>query len=374
MKLRTLITSLITLNSLALLSSCSNTPYEEPTTDEATTQWHSCTLNFDGDMPSFDAGSRAEAGTWAANSQVYIHFKLAGGETTYGNAVLGSDGKWTLNYNGRLSTGATYDCQVFYLDGNVTKDALLSTFTFDSTVGVYADTDAKYTVNGNNVTLSARLVPMTSRIRFVHNENLSNSQFDLSGIEYINRLNVRTLEIARTKASESQPITRYYGTAYNDGYIYGTFPEDSQLLLGIGDYKYTYELPENPSGFMAIGQSGYMNIPTPSAHNGWIIEEETFGQIGTYTSSTSGTGSYRLDFSLTSNQKLRVVLSNIESYTSSIYVYIYNTSGTRLRTISRTTNSTSTLDEYVDLGAGDYYLSVTTSSRRCTFTFYKVRK
>lgn len=373
MKLHTLITGIIALSGLALLSSCSNTPYEEPTIDEATPQWHSCTLNFDGDMPSFDGSSRAEAGTWAAKSQVYIHFKLAGGETTYGNAVLGSDGKWTLNYNGRLSTGATYDCQVFYLDGNVTKDALLSSFTFDSSVGVYADSDAKYTVNGNEVSLSARLLPLTSRIRFVHNVNLSNAQYNLSGIEYINSLNIQTMKISRTKASETQPITRYYGTAYNNGYIYGSFPHDSELKLNIGDYSYTYELPENSTNFMAVGQSGYMNIPTPSAHNGWTIGE-IYGQIGTYTSPSSGTGSYRLDFSLGPNSKLRVVLSNIESYTSSIYVRIYNTSGTLIQTISRTTNSTTTIDQSLDLGAGNYYLQVSTSSRYCTFTFYKVRK
>lgn len=367
MKLRTLITSLITLSGLALLSSCSNTPYEEPTTDEATTQWHSCTLNFDGDMPAFDGGSRAEAGTWAANSQVYIHFKLAGGETTYGNAVLGSDGKWTLNYNGRLSTGATYDCQVFYLDGNVTKDALLSSFTFDSSVGVYADTDAKYTVNGNDVTLSARLTPKTSRIRFVNNSSGSNL-FYISGIEYITGLDLKTLQMTKS----TNAISTYYGSAYNNGYHYGTFPDNSELQLKIGSYYYIYEMPENSSDFMAVGQSGFMNIPTATSHNNWNVENQ-ITQIGTYTSPSSGTGSYKLDFSLSVNQKLKISLTNIEYYSSVIYIHLYHSSGELIQTLQKAGNSTYTENYEVNLGAGSYYLQVSTTSRICTFTFYTTR-
>lgn len=369
MKLRTLITSLITLSGLALLSSCSNTPYEEPTTDEATNQWHSCTLNFNGDMPSFDGASRTEAGTWAANSQVYIHFKLAGGETTYGNAVLGSDGKWTLNYNGRLSTGATYDCQVFYLDGNVTKDALLTSFTFDSSVGVYADTDAKYTVNGNNVTLSARLTPKTSRIRFVNNSSGS-KRFYISGIEYITGLDLKTLQMTKS----TNAISTYYGSAYNNGYHYGTFPNNSELQLKIDSYYYIYDMPENSTNFMAVGKSGYMNIPTPTSHNNWIVETQKT-QIGTYTSPLSGPGSYKLDFSLSVNQILTINLSNIDySGSDIIYIRIYHKSGEFIDTIQKPLYDSYSENYEVNLGAGNYYLEVSTSSRRCTFTFYKVRK
>ena len=367
MKLRTLITSLITLSSLALLSSCSNTPYEEPTTDEATTQWHSCTLNFDGDMPTFDGGSRAEAGTWAANSQVYIHFKLAGGETTYGNAVLGSDGKWKLNYNGRLSSGATYDCQVFYLDGNVTKDALLTSFTFDSSVGVYADTEAKDTVTDNEVSLSARLTPKTSRIRFVNNSSGSN-RFYISGIEYITGLDLKTLQMTKS----TNTISTYYGSAYNNGYHYGTFPDNSELQLKIGSYYYIYEMPENSTDFMAVGKSGYMNIPTTTSHNNWTVETQST-KIATYTSPKAGAGSYKLDFSLSVNQKLQILLTNIEYYNSVIYIRLYHKSGELIETLQKVGNSTYTEDYQLDLGAGSYYLEVSTSNRECTFTFNTTR-
>lgn len=365
MKLHTLIMGIIALSGLALLSSCSNTPYEEPTTDESTPQWHSCTLNFDGDMPSFDGSSRAEAGTWAANSQVYIHFKLAGGETTYGNAVLGSDGKWTLNYNGRLSTGATYDCQVFYLDGNVTKDALLSTFTFDSTVGVYADTDAKYTVNGNNVTLSARLTPKTSRIRFVDNSSGS-KRFYISGIEYITGLDLKTLQMTKS----TNAISTYYGSAYNNGYHYGTFPNNSELQLKIDSYYYIYDMPENSTNFMAVGKSGYMNIPTPTSHNNWNVENQ-ITQIGSYTSPSIGTGSYKLDFSLSVNQYLRILRTN-STYSENIMVRIYKNSG-EFKAESALNSSNLSYD-FKTLGAGNYYLELSTKGIASNFTFSTVRK
>lgn len=367
MKLHTLITGIIALSGLALLSSCSNTPYEEPTTDETTPQWHSCTLNFDGDMPSFDGSSRAEAGTWAAKSQVYIHFKLAGGETTYGNAVLDSDGKWILNYNGRLSTGATYDCQVFYLDGTVTKDALLTNFTFDSSVGVYADTEAKYTVTDNEVSLSARLTPKTSRIRFVNNSSGSN-RFYISGIEYITGLDLKTLQMTKS----TNTISTYYGSAYNNGYHYGTFPDNSELQLKIGSYYYIYEMPENSTDFMAVGKSGYMNIPTTTSHNNWTVETQNT-KIATYTSPKAGAGSYKLDFSLSVNQKLQILLTNIEYYNSDIYIRLYHKSGELIETLQKVGNSTYTEDYQLDLGAGSYYLEVSTSNRECTFTFYTTR-
>lgn len=374
MTLHTIKMSFAALMAAVALSACSNAATDEPTLDDEGDGWHTCTLRFDSAKPEFDLNGRASEGSWSTGNRVFINFTLANGSTTYGNALYKSDGTWELNYNGRLSTGSMYSCEVYYFDGSYNANELMTRFTLTAYNGVYADRQAIYTYSNGELTLSATLAPITSRIRFTSDATLNS--YRLRGIEYISGFDLETNTFTTVNTNTDNPLSLYYGSTYNDVYLYGTYPTDASLRLQIGNYIYTFDMPEDMTGFMQIGKSGYMTIPTPSAHNGWMVESynPTSGssyEIGTYTSPGIGSGTYSKVFTIAEGQRLKVSFSNIEQYASKLSVRVYETTNyTDITTITRTQRDLDSFDEYVELATGEYGVSVTTSARRCTFTFY----
>lgn len=380
MTLHSIKMSFAALAAAVALSACSNAVIDEPTPDSEADGWHSCTLRFDNGKPSFDPTSRDGNGEWQAGNTVYINFSLSNGQSTYGNAVRKDDGTWTLNYNGRLSSGSMFDCQVFYISGEYVSNDLKTEFELKPANAVYADRNAKYSYNNGELILSATLAPVTSRIRFVYPDYYGYEPLPLRlrGIEYISGLNIQTLAIntVNTNSVEESSLLWGYGTYYDNRYIYGTFPADGELRMLINNYKYTFDLPSDLSNFMAVGTSGFINIPTPSAHNGWLIEQYGGSTepelVGTYSSPTSGTGGYTCHFTINGSQLLRVEFTNIEQYSSSLTVQIRNANNEDVYTISRSTSALSPFYEDVVLSEGSYTALVSTSARRCTFNFYLV--
>lgn len=269
-----------TLFLLVLIGLAGCSANDEPIASEADAAdvWNECRLNMQCDAPVFDnSETRAEDYEWPDNARVYINFTKADNSSTYGSALYNkSTQTWTLSYNGRLDAQTPLECKVYYFEGGGVSDNALHTLVTPSTNTAIYGATGSYSFSDGNVNLSVSLAPLTSRIRFKRGASIGRLTGNLRNVVCFSNFDVTTCEFVKTNPLSSISVTINNGADYSD-YIYGfhDFSEypgleglNEEVRVRDGSYVYSYELPKD-SDFMKIGESGYMNWPTPDFHNGW---------------------------------------------------------------------------------------------------------
>lgn len=271
------IDKILIVATMGSLAACNSSDTEDLVTTEEELQWTVCNLEMNVEKPSFGDNSRAEDYQWADGARIYISFDKKDGSTTYGSALYSkSDGKWSLSYNGRLDNGE-YTCRVYYFEGSYTDDAIHVMVTTSTETGIYVDDDALYEFSDRSVSLSARLQPFTSRIRFKRNNSSGSLTGYAKNMVTYSSFDLNTCQFVQNSPQSEIKVTFKNGEYYSN-YIYAShvnYSEDDELSrlqndLKVRDsaYVYRYEFPEK-SDFLKIGESGYMNWPTSDSHNGW---------------------------------------------------------------------------------------------------------
>lgn len=247
-------------------SACSNDDFEEIDSliPEGETGKQTIPLTFVGNVVGFDESNgskkvqtRATTSSWNNGDKIYITFyngsNIVPGEATYNSAT-----GWSVSYDGNLATGSSLKCEArYFVNATFSSSSLVS---LNSNSEIYEDVNATYTYNNGSLTVTASLVPKTGRIRFT----------GTSGVKiYTTGISVYTTfsPAINTFSSSNAMITSTVGSNGSTPYIYGTFSDSDRNIGLVGaDFAYTRTCT---SDMLKTGESGYMAIPSESAHNNW---------------------------------------------------------------------------------------------------------
>lgn len=254
----------ILMTSFCILASCSNDEGEvrllEPTT-------HTAILRLDGDIQHFDdaLSTRAASSEWDDGAKLYIQYQTASG-AVHGVATYDENSnEWSVDYYGAITRNATTACEVYYFENVKSNNG--EAVELDYTSAVYADKEATYLYKDGVVYLKTHLMPQTGRIRF---HGTPGYDFSLTGLQYHTNFNLTS----KTLSLSYSVLNLTVGDDGYTPYLYTSFSDNSKKLSidsNVEDYKYYTTFDDN---VLMIGKSGFMDVPTPTSHNGWFAIEK----------------------------------------------------------------------------------------------------
>lgn len=229
---------------------------EEMVGEKTVSMNFNCTkADFDVDLKST---TRATAsGEWENGDIVYLLFSCDKGSVP-GKAVYNSSTKgWTVTYEGTLTRDKELKLQAYYFDGEaVETDGVV---TLQPTTGVYRDLEGSYVYpTGDEINAAAHLVPATGRIKF---KGKAPDGLSIKGISYYTSINTSSFGLSSAKNELFFEVKDGWSE-----YIYGEIIKNQYISIGNGKYEYT--MHENYIN-MALGKSGYIQIPQSDSYNGW---------------------------------------------------------------------------------------------------------
>lgn len=253
-KFTKLFLSVIALLAVSAVISCSSN--DEPIHNEASEN-HFCKMIFNVTKIGFEDETGTRSATqWENGDTIYLLF-TSGSDLVYGDAVY-NDGEWFVNYNGNLIQNQETNCRAIYFENSVSSNH--STITLNENTAIYEDTVGKYTLTDGSLSLTATLKPKTGRLRF---KGVNHDEVKVYGITHNTSFNRYTGEYTSTKEIIKAKVESEYSP-----YIYGEFTDTEEPRLNV------WKAAEGftrlfPTTIYKAGESGYVTIPTSSAHNGW---------------------------------------------------------------------------------------------------------
>lgn len=254
----------LTGSVLATFSSCSSDETMGSTTQEDKSGLHTVTMNLVGDRQVYDATNKSRAGEsaveWADGDKLYLQFTVDG-KMVSGNATYSaSSNAWTVSYYGTLTSGVSTKCQALYFEGGKEENNIVK---LTDRTAVYEETNGSYIFDGETLTVKANLKPKTGRMRF---SGQKGTPVIVLGITCYSGYDVTTNSFL-TK-SEAVKDTVDASTGYTP-YIYGYFSDAKAPNIKMvvnSEEAYTMECPAT---MYKAGESGYLDVPTATSHNGW---------------------------------------------------------------------------------------------------------
>ncbi len=255
---------ILLLLSTWLLSSCNE---EDMTSFEVPDATHTCKMTLNADFTGFDAKdvtSRASIHGWDDGDIVYLSFSTSDNNHVGGNAIYdAAHDDWTVTYTGTLSPIEDGNVIVHFFDGEVSGSTALA---IDPTVGIYADLSGSYKYSADEeIHVTANLSPRTSRIRF---KGTPRDSITISGIDSYTSYDCQSGTMITTAASTPLSIA-------SDGYtpyIYGVFADASKPSICVNNEGCNFTKDCSAKVFQ-IGESGWMDVPTRSAHDNWKMDD-----------------------------------------------------------------------------------------------------
>lgn len=253
----------IIVSSLCAIYSCSEKiDMEIGDGVETETTVKTCPMNFKGGVVGFDQSetkisTKASTSSWNDGDKIYIIFyngtTMIPGEATYSTA-----GGWNVSYDGDLANGTGLKCEVRYFANATFLSSSLVSLNHETEI--YEATNGSYEYNGSTLNVQASMTPKTGRIRF---SGTSGEKIHLTGISVYTTYSPALNTFSSTKSM----ITTTVATTGYTPYIYGSLADSNKKLGLVGsDFAFTRTCTD---AVLKVGDSGYMAIPTESAHNNW---------------------------------------------------------------------------------------------------------
>lgn len=309
------------LCAMAVTSSCSSD--DELSNEEAPIRSEKCTrMVLHGGVTPFKGGTtRAgdSAWEWQDGAVVYIQFHTSDSTVVRGHASYSkADDEWEVSYAGSIEKTGT--CEIYFFDSVSASDK--HKVSLSGAHAIYADMNGQYLQSDGIISVSAMLVPITSRIRFKGNAGAS--------------IYVKGISNYASYDADENRFTTTSNTAYmtvdDDGYTpycYCVFTDSINPMLSIeldGEGIMFQKVCE-PS-VLKVGDSGYMTIPSEDINKGWdvvVIYDKTFTVNGVpFTMKYVEAGTFLMGESIDGND-----VSPIHSVTISKPYYIGETEVTQ---------------------------------------------
>lgn len=220
-----------------------------------------CELVLNVEKISFDdknvtRSANDSVSEWKEGDKIYLTFSTATG-LSYGDAIF-NNGSWVVNYYGSLTEGVASKCTAVYFDNP--KLAGNTVVQMDQHTGIYEDTDGLYVYKDGILSVTAKLLPKTGRIRFAGNDKDS---ITIYGITHFTSYDASTCKFTTIDVAIKEGVSTDYTQ-----YVYGYFTDTIQPRLNIitATSGYNRLLPKN---IYKKGESGFLTIPSETSHLGW---------------------------------------------------------------------------------------------------------
>lgn len=246
-----------------IMGACSDDDFieQEQPTEESTI--HTIPMDFIGNVVGFDQSSSrvktraATSSSWNNGDKIYITF-YNGSTIVPGEATYNSSSGWSVSYDGNLATGTNLKCEArYFMNATFSSSSLVS---LNSNSEIYEDVNGTYAYSNGSLTVQATLSPKTGRIRFT---GTSGAKIYTTGISVYTTFS----PAINTFSSSNAMITSTVASNGSTPYIYGVFSDTDRNIGLVGsDFAYTRTCT---SDMLKTGESGYMAIPSESAHNNW---------------------------------------------------------------------------------------------------------
>ncbi len=245
---------LVALTLFLGFASCTNEELDVPEPEG----YHTYRLIWNDDIVGFDSGTRSVVRETKDGECVYIIFKV--GDKSVNGAAVYNNGEWSLNCFGSLVKDVPSSCSVWFMEGVDASHA--TTITLSPDVMVSADRDGSYTlIDDNRIRLSAHLQPETGRLRF---KGDAGKKFTFSGVKYPSSFDVKTGAFTMSESPMELTIDE---SGYTPA-LYALPTEERMLNVSYGFQTYRMAC-ESP--ILDAGKTGFLNLPTQTAHNAWEL-------------------------------------------------------------------------------------------------------
>lgn len=240
---------------------CSNDDAIEvvPDVESEVSTLHTIPMKLVGDLSGFDqkTGTRAPSASWNEGDKIYLTFY--NGDTTFpGEATYSATNGWAVSYDGTLGTGSDLKCEARHFKDATFESASL--VSLNSGSQVYEDANGKYAFVDNTLTVYASLSPKAGRLRF---KGIAGATIYTTGIAVYTTFSPGNNSFSTSSAM----ITSTVGSDGYTPYIYGQFADEDMNIGLVGDdFAFTRTCTAD---MLAAGESGYMTIPSETAHNNW---------------------------------------------------------------------------------------------------------
>ncbi len=239
-------------------SSVSCTEQDEVFNETGETISKTCTLDFNVSRADYDDASSTRTSTsttWSNGDKVYLTFE----NNAYGVATYQLD-NWSVEYYGNLTKDKKGTCKAVYFSNPKSREEFQAVNLTHETA-IYEDTLATCLYDGSLITITANLQTKTGSLRF-------NGNF-LDTIQVYGLLTSTRYSVYKGEYSDTVRFIELI--AKSDGYtpyIYGSFADTIDRRLNVATSKSAYTRTFDDS-IMNKGKSGWMSIPTDSAHTAW---------------------------------------------------------------------------------------------------------
>lgn len=226
-----------------------------------------------------EEGSRA-AHQWKSSEYVYINFNT-GDTPTWGYAYYNTSyDTWNLYMVTELPENVrSGECTCWFFSNNYQHSISTSTeqinLNYDQ---IPYQAETTFTLVNDKVSISAKLNPVMGRVKL--RSTRAWSSLTVSEIYVPKRLDLTKGKLIIDRMSSAIGVNNYdseSGYYYSD-YINACYPEDeTDRILKIDD---NYSSADNifarsfsdNKNMLAAGTSGYIDVPTPESHEGWVVD------------------------------------------------------------------------------------------------------
>ena len=224
---------------------------------------HICKMVLNGSVAGYEGTTVRDnidtrsTSSWSDGDLVYIAFHC-GDAIVPGMAIYSASDGWSVSFDGDLTEGTSQQCEVrFFVNTTFANDNLV---TLNPQTEVYEDINGTFDYGNGTITVTASLTPKVGRIRFKGN---SGDKIHVTGFTTFS-----TFSPAGNKFSSSAAlIPLIVESSGVTPYVYGVFTYDD-CKIGVVGSDFAYTRTCNTSIFQP-GDSGYMKIPSKTAHNNW---------------------------------------------------------------------------------------------------------
>lgn len=253
-----------------LLTSCTNDIEMYEDEDKAL---HTVTMTLNGSFVDFDdISTRASSKEWENGNTLFLEFYTSKGNV-YGKAVYNenTNGEWIVSYYGTLDKNSEMKVNATFFDDPSLK--------FEQDVVTLSPTTAMYWTeefgkavysSSNELSITITIKPGGSRIRFkgIPGDNIAVGGINFSECFYPDSFTYDYSEDFAYLTVNESGYTDYL-------YDYNEIIRTKQIKINKQeedgwDYLYTMDCTED---MLAMGKSGWLNIPTPTKRNGWAMKQ-----------------------------------------------------------------------------------------------------
>lgn len=232
-------------------------------------------MQLHGEMNMWDCAQTRAKKDLPKGANLYAVFQYGSSKVKV-TATYNGANKWAVSSAMKLESGSNGKCVIAYFE-DMSQSASSSAVFLSDASAAYADSDARWSVDGGIIHVYGSLVPIVSRIRF---NGTKNSSISISGITSLKSFNRNTGEFVET----TSPVLRTIGADGKSSYVYGTFTDKSNPSFDLFVKSVLYK-KECSNGIFTVGESGYMDLPISGDKKGWT-EVANLQTSGTYSNHT----------------------------------------------------------------------------------------